>query len=146
MSKKDLKVTSGAEWRAGELVELPSGKVARLRKPDVLALISENGEVPDGLSQFMFGDSKDADMAEALPAMAPLLNRVTRAAFIEPRIVDEPSKDDEISLEDVAMADKLFIFQWLMEGAAGQQAGTFPEEQARNLAAVRDGTDVQPTT
>lgn len=136
----ELKVTSGKAWRTkGEIVKLPSGNIARLKKPDPMSLLAPDGDMPDSLIGFMMSNEDGMDQrpfAEVLPDLLPLLTRIVKAVFIEPRVVDEPTADDEIHANDVSLPDKLWIFSdWLM-GDMAAQAGTFPAQQSRDVDAV----------
>lgn len=154
----ELKVTSGKAWRTeGTVVKLPSGKVARLRKPDAMSLLAPNGQMPDSLIGFIMDGgigSGEQSLAEALPEMLPLFDRAVLKTFIEPKVLKNPEpngtgevdleaayaklNDDEIFALDVDFEDKMWIFSdWLMGGMAAQ-AGTFPAQQSRSMDAVPD--------
>lgn len=115
MSKK--KVTTGTQWRKareqGEVVELPSGKVARLRPLSLLGLIAQ-GRIPDPLSalvtEMIAGETKVVANFEMFESFGDLLKLACVVAFVEPKIVDNPEADDEISIQDVDFDDQLFVF------------------------------------
>lgn len=149
-----MEITKGSAWRTTEDVELPSGRVARLRKPDVLALIMESGEIPDVLSgQLLAGLQGSAApkqieiTAESVRDLMEVVNAVTRAAFVLPRIVDKPEAemtDDEIGIEHVAFNDRVFVLKWAMGGSI-MAAQRFPDAPARVGAVpaserLREGT------
>lgn len=136
-------ITSAAEWKAGEIVQLPSGKVAKLRRPDALSLLLRDGRLPDALGPLIFGGQNEGAGAgaieltpEALTALVPILDQLAVACFVEPRVV-EPTNvgksagpgDDGLLPSDIAFNDKLFLFQWVF-GEAGTRAGRFPVESA----------------
>lgn len=134
-------ITKGSAWRATEDVELPSGKVARLQKPDVLALIMSSGEIPDVLSgQLLAGlqggaaPKEPAEItADSLSDLLEVVNTVTKAAFVLPRIVDKPADqmdEDEIGIEHVAFNDRVFVLKWAM-GDSIAAASRFPDGAAR---------------
>ena len=114
-----LQATSGTEWRRlreeGEPVELPSKHVACLR-PISLLLLLERGKVPDTLSgmvsQLILKGGKPAATLETYQDFAELISWVCHIAFIEPRIVDDPQEDNEISIDDVGFEDRVFVFNW----------------------------------
>ena len=144
-----LQITSASQWKQGEVVQLPSGKVAKLKKPDVLDLIMQDGKVPDALAPLIFSNP-NADLSklgqveltpEVLTALIPTLNRMVKACFMEPRVADNPG-EDEISVGDVDFKDKLYLFQWAL-GGEGQAATTFPQKQAGSVAGVQSGNGVQ---
>lgn len=144
----ELTITPVSDWKQGEVVQLPSGKVARLRKPDVINLILADGHIPDAFMPILFGkDAKpgqpaDVEMTpELLQDILPTMNTIIKACFVEPRIVDTPD-DTTLGVNDVAWADKLWVFQWVF-GGQGQAAATFPSQQARNVATVSNGNGVR---
>jgi len=128
MIDETLPVTSGSEWRRnreeGELIQLPySGKLVRLRtvRPDMLLRL---GKIPNPLSALMvdiiYGTTEDdrldrfLDTQEGVEAALDMLESlrvVCTAAFIQPRIVDDPVGDDEISIDDLELSDRSYIFR-----------------------------------
>ncbi len=139
-------ITSAAEWKAGEIVQLPSGKVAKLRRPDALSLLLRDGRLPDALGPLIFGGQNEGAgvgsielTPEALTALVPILDQLAVACFVEPRVVEKAVDksvdksvgpgDDGLLPSDIAFNDKLFLFQWVF-GEAGTRAGRFPVEPA----------------
>lgn len=147
--------THGRDWRQHEDVELPSGKTATLRKPDVLSLITGGGDVPDVLTRIVMQgvkgktfDSKDLTAGD-LPGLADTLNTVARACFVSPRAVPDAEAlaleqsdpdGDWVAVSDIDYMDKLFVFNWAM-GGQGEAARRFPGGQRR---AGKGVADVQP--
>jgi len=130
-------VTSGREWRRrreeGTLVQLPSGNVARLRPVSLLSLM-KRGRIPDPLSgmidQMIAQGERPSVSLETYQDFADLIGLVCQVAFVEPRIVDEPTADDEIGLDDVGFEDQTYVFNWaqqeirfLMPFRPGQESG-----------------------
>jgi len=148
-------VTSASDWRKprelGYLVELPSGNTARLGPVDLSKLLLD-GEVPDLLSPFVnrmlfegmdqeevekqFSPKEDIDQARET---AQLVNRICRAAFIEPRIVDSDPADDEILIEDVDLTDRAYVFSIAIQGAMILKSFRIGQEE--DVETVRDGED-----
>ncbi|MBZ0315438.1 MAG: hypothetical protein K8L91_03395 [Anaerolineae bacterium] len=130
-------ITTAAQWKSGEIVQLPSGKVARLRRPDALSLLLHDGRLPDALGPLIFGKSEGAGVAEieltpeSLTALVPILDQLAVACFVEPRVAEKSAGpgDDVLVPSDIAFNDKLFLFQWVF-GEAGTLAGRFPVESA----------------
>ena len=114
-----LTVTSGAQWRQarvfGELVPLPSGNVARLRKLSLLGFMRK-GKIPDPLSavinEMVAGKRREAADLDTFSDFADLLDLICREAFVEPKIVDDPQEDGEISIEDIDFQDRMAVFNW----------------------------------
>lgn len=145
--KNGLKPTTGAVWRKpreeGELITLPSGNTARLR-PVALDVLITSGELPDLLTPIAAKTlwtevdiDSIAEVAETAAAAAELVGLVCRASFLEPHIVEEPTEDDEISLNDIDFTDKLAVFQIATQPVEVMRK--FREEQERNVAAVSNG-------
>ncbi|KAB2853140.1 MAG: hypothetical protein F9K46_18605 [Anaerolineae bacterium] len=131
-------ITTAAQWKSGEMVQLPSGKVAKLRRPDALSLLLHDGRLPDALGPLIFGGKNErAGVAEieftpeSLTALVPILDQLAVACFVEPRVNEKSvgQRDDVLVPSDIAFNDKLFLFQWVF-GEAGTLAGRFPVESA----------------
>lgn len=130
-------ITTAAQWKSGEIVQLPSGKVAKLRRPDALSLLLHDGRLPDALGPLIFGKTEGTGVAEieltpeSLTALVPILDQLAVACFVEPRVSEESAGqgDDVLIPSDIAFNDKLFLFQWVF-GEAGTLAGRFPVESA----------------
>lgn len=131
-------ITSAAQWKSGEIVQLPSGKVAKLRRPDALSLLLHDGRLPDALGPLIFGGKNEgAGVAEieltpeSLTALVPILDQLAVACFVEPRVNEKSvgQGGDVLVPSDIAFNDKLFLFQWVF-GEAGTLAGRFPVESA----------------
>lgn len=136
---------------------LPSGNVVRLRPVDMSVMMLE-GRIPDLLSPLaaksLFLGIEEDDMlnledAEAFekvkeiaPDMLKLYNIVTKAAFLEPRIVENPEGDDEISIEDVDAADKAAVFAYTSQGAAALKF--FRDQQNADVEPTHDGAGIRP--
>lgn len=150
-----LKPTSGKQWRRpreeGYAVTLPSGNVAVIR-PVALDVMLQRGEIPDLLTpiaaSMLWKETEvDADTVEREPALAlrmmELFDVVARAAFLEPRIVDEPEAHDEIAPADLSLEDKGWVFQLAIQPA--RVLATFCEKQAAGVGSVPTGEgDQQP--
>jgi hypothetical protein len=134
----ELIVTTGKEWRqkVGVVLRLPSGRVARIRAvgPD---MVLQQGNLPDSLTpiiaNIMDGQENDAKVKtmDDLVGMTDFLNLVTRCAFVDPRIVDKPSKDNEIGIDDVDWPDKEFLMGVI--GASTSLLEDFRRQQESNV-------------
>lgn len=156
-------IPSAAMWAAymqGETVQLSRFPV-RIRRVDPLDLIMSDGSIPGALQAM--GDAageKAADemdwagLAERMPQLEPVLDRVVMAAVVEPTIVEGDFDVDknEIPLGWLTKTDKLILFgkvfgemQQLIAGFPGQPGGSVPvtPDGADIRAAARDaaGTD-----
>lgn len=119
-----LVVTSGAEWRRlreeGQHVTLPSGNVARLRPVSFEELLRA-GRIPNPLLSTlrrMMGldrieQNAPRDLAKETEDMILLMEIVCKSAMLEPRIVDDPTEDDEIAFFDLTSADRDYVMDWV---------------------------------
>ncbi len=128
---KPLVATPASQWkRETEIRQLPSGKVAELKKPDIAGLVMSagDGNVPSGLVQTFLDamtNGKPANGAvaapkwkptpEDLPALMRFVDTIITAAFANPVITAEPDYEaGEIALRDLVTEDKLDVFSWAM--------------------------------
>lgn len=139
--------TLGKMWRKarveGYVIALPSSNNVRIRRVGLDQLIA-NGEIPDLLTPIAAKTlweetytpgttvSKAKDEVAATKDFTALLNVIAAAALMEPKIVDDPQADDEISIEDLHFSDKLAIFMIV----------TQPEEALRRFR-VQQAPDVE---
>jgi hypothetical protein len=148
MAVEQLKVTSGKQWRKlreeGVMVPLPSGNVVRLRPVGLPELI--RGEhVPDLLTPLVAetiwrGEPSPAQISESLEmarGSIELLDLICKAAFLEPKLVDNPQADDEISVDDIDLADKSFVLQFVTAPMVALRS--FRDEQTSAVESVRAG-------
>lgn len=151
--------TSGLAWRKpreeGYVVKLePSGHYVRMR-PAALDVLIASGKIPDLLTpaaaDALWGDRllNSAEVkgllaeAKAAKDFTSLVNLVVRASVMEPRIVDNPQADDEISLEDIEFPDKLLIYQLAIQPVT--VLNSFRDRQIADVEALPDGEDAQPS-
>jgi hypothetical protein len=156
--------TNGREWRQlreqlkeeGVLYQLPSSmNWIRLRLVSIDALMLA-GRIPDFLTplaasvlwqpKWITQDEAQKILEDAKSAREyiELINIIVPAAMMEPRIVDNPQADDEISLDDLDIHDRFHIFN-----LAKQPQGwlhRFRHEQAANVEPVHDSEAEQPAT
>lgn len=154
-----ITATLGANWRKpreeGFVFPLPSGNVARLR-PVMLDMLLAQGKVPDLLTgeiANMVFEGFDVPKIEAM--MAPdnlvklsaewveLINTICTEAFLEPRIVDNPQADDEISIGDLELVDRGHVFSIAIL-PAGAMAAFFRRQSARMATLQDDEGDGDP--
>jgi len=138
MSK--LKVTKGSDWRRdreeGVPVELPSGKIAALRGINVGFLI-KSGKMPQFIRTQMSDMLSGRDTEPAHPTdsdtveILDFYDDLCRMVFVNPRVVDNPQEDDEISIDDIPYMDKIFI-QNLMYTPVSE-LNSFREKQTSNV-------------
>jgi hypothetical protein len=138
-------VTSGAKWRErrenGVLMEFPmTGNIARIRPLDMDFFLKQ-GRVHNILEGAVFEELTEKEVTalsesefEAFQRTLDFLNEVVRHCFVEPKIVDDPKADNEISIADITLDEKYFLFGLLVRPA--QALERFRPKQAGNVASV----------
>jgi hypothetical protein len=142
--------TSGAAWRKtreeGLPVTFPSGKVAALRNVNLASLLAK-GIISDALTPIVAELLNGGKAAEKLKpeqlfkAQIALQEAVCKLAFVNPRIVDEPQADDEISIDDVAHIDQEFALA-LLQTPVERLAETFRQTETPHVESVSEGEAV----
>jgi len=156
---EDAAVTPASEFRRvreqGELVTLPiTGRTVRIRTVKPAALL-RLGKIPDPLSELamrvMFGPMSQKEYnkffgpqerREHALEVTESLRIVCTAALIEPRIVDNPQADDEISIDDLEDVEQRFIFDLALLTA--YELSRFRHQQTAGLEPVAAGESDAP--
>lgn len=125
-----LTVTPAAGWkRKTEAVQLPSGNVAELKRPNAISLIMEDDNIPDQLTNFVLGrinGTPDGTIGvENRKPVMMLARLVAQEAFVNPRIVEgEPDYDNgEISISDVDDFDLFAVLEWAVSAGGNFRPG-----------------------
>jgi len=161
MNENELPVSSGLEWRSkrerGELIQLPyGGHIVRIRtvRPDQLLKL---GKIPQVLTTLLleeiYGKGEedkfekflsDTETPEEAMAMLESLRVVCVAGMVEPRVVENPTKDNEISIDDIDLSDRAYIFRLVF--APSEALHRFRYQPPSDVDVVADGAaDPQPT-
>jgi hypothetical protein len=124
---KPLKISTPneiKEWKkkteGGEILELPSGLIVRIKRPK-LAVMMKNGIIPSDLLNMSLDvttgktSSNPADIQKAIQVMEIILMN----SFIEPRLVEKIAGEGEIALEDLTDDDRAFAFAFVQSGRTG---------------------------
>ena len=93
-------------------------------------------EVPESEIEAQFSAENVLDKADQ---SMDLINTICKAAFLEPRIVDEDPGEDEMTIADVDIDDRSFVFSIAIYGARVLQS--FRVGQEEDVEPVRDGED-----
>lgn len=155
--------TSGKEWRnrakilqeQGVEVTLPSGNIARVRNVPMARLLVEvkSRNELDRLTPILaeqLGTSKSGGVLKPEQVVGTagdyyaFVDMVVRMAMVEPRVVDDPVKDDEIAITDMEQEDKYALVE-LLEMPA-RELEPFRQRLARYVATLADEPDVPETT
>lgn len=147
--QKKLKVTPVSQWRAeydaGEEVPLLSGRVVRLR-PMRLTTLIRTGGIPNLLievaNKALFQEAEEiAKDLESSGKFFELVDQITTAALIYPRIVDSPTADDEVTLDYFDDSDKLTIFRLATAGVGAMRSFRF--QQTADVGSVYNMLDLE---
>lgn len=149
-----LQPTPGSVWRRarieGYVVPLPSGRIAKLR-PVALDQLLKAGKIPDMLTPITARSiwletesSQIADEAELSKKFIELIDFIVPLAMLEPKVVEDPKKDDEISIDDIDFMDKLGIFNLATQPS--EMLRNFRDQQNRRMVPALDGEDLRPET
>ena len=149
-----------------ETVTLPSGSVALLRRPP-LQIWASTGKFPQRLLAVAMTEyAKNSDLPAAEVETAKVLSTINTEdkfamlkfmvdvvlyAFVEPRLVEGGTGDNELDPGELAPGDFNFVFKWATRGNQAQVAGkngltvgaveTF-RESGRDKATADAGRDV----
>jgi hypothetical protein len=143
MNQRTLELSPISAWADGELVELPSKRVYRLRQLDVLSVMGEDGNVPNFLLPLISGQKSNVEASPAdILALGPLLNRIASQSVVEPAIVPDMEavkRNEGITLSMIPMQDKMAMLNYAMGGQAAVSAAMrFQQKQSEPLAVVPD--------
>lgn len=153
---EQLRPTPGADWRrqstATAVTTLPlSGLNVEVGRVHLDALLL-SGKIPDVLTPVVAdmlwstigqGQGKEEEIQGTKDFFA-LVNIVVKASLVSPRVVDTPTADDEISVDDIEFGDRLIIFQLARQPAT--VLFRFRQEQVADVDALPESEAVQPAT
>lgn len=163
--KQELQVTDAASWSkprmAGLVVELPSGKVARLRRSLDLMAMLKTGQIANplaGIVQEMIRNQSpqfptDKMDEQTLMQMMDLVDTTAVQSFIEPKVEKVPEgthPDDHIpseghvSLADIDLRDRFFVFGFVQGGTTDLRPFRGEPDEAVDTAQDVGGVQ-QPT-
>jgi len=150
------KISSGAAMRKtrleGVAMRLPSGWVVAIRNVPIAALMVK-GWFSDPLTsvvhEILGGDERKLNKISTdrlIEGQAAMEDLVCRLAVVNPRIVDTPQADDEISIDDLSTNDKRAIFNVIYKPAEVLARESFREEQTKPLEPLAEGQAVQTSS
>jgi len=133
------KLSGAAAFRArakkqdeGEMLELSSGMVIRIRRPNENKLI-QNGEIPAALVMSSVNVQLQRPTPNDLVGYAKLQRLYVRLAVVDPVIVEgEPSNDNEVSADAFNTDELQEIYTYVAGGMDGLRR--FREERQRIFA------------
>lgn len=140
-----LTATLGKQIRAmreeGVVLPFPSGNVYRVRTVGAAALL-RRGNLPNVLTSFVIDAIYSGMTADKLDSFMGLKEKQEHAlefleslrvcceeVFLEPRIVDNPTEDNEISIDDIPLIDQSWAFD-LAFGFARELRPFRPQQEA----------------
>lgn len=148
MTTKQNSVSPASAWRnlheQGKEVEFPNGLTARLRSVSIGYLLKA-GKMPEGLTAVALGAADiEADelgtvgeekLIDTLTKLDEYHRIVCEEAFIYPKIVESPSKDDEITFDVLTEADIHFVIELMNTPLVKWR--NFRDKYAPSLESVR---------
>lgn len=169
--EQQKKVTNAREWRKkkGKELDLPSGNVALVQRPDLRKFVSK-GQIPDALTGIVKAsiagnEQAKAEMEEAvkndpemLGSFVDFLDYVVLSAVLQPKVAAIPMQENEdgsesntpipldernqsvLYVDEVDMDDKMFIFQYAIGGTTDLES--FRHQQEELLGSLLSGEDV----
>lgn len=152
----ERQVTPASEWRklheegqSGYKITLTSGFTVRLRPVSIEQML-KRGEIPDLLApmaaQAVIAGIDGKDLSNTLQRASNtflLIDFICELAFLEPRIVENPTADDEIGVSYLDSQDKFEVFEIVTQ--PGWVIRKFRDQQVADVAALHDGEGVQET-
>lgn len=150
-------ITRAKDWKGkanqAAPLDLPSGNTALVRNPGMQAFL-QAGIVPNELMPIILealdkNDMPDLEGMQKDPAMLlkvmELMDNITVYCVVEPEVLPVPDGGEErdpeqLYADEVAMEDKLFIFQYGVGGTKDLEK--FRTEQASALESLSTGTAV----
>lgn len=168
------KPTNVGEWRSkrGEAIELPSGNVALVAKPDLRKFL-HGGDVPDSLTALVkaqiSGDQNKIEKEQAkmgeydgmLEDYFTYMDYIVTQTVIEPVVLQVPTREDEdgniedvpyderdleagLYADEVDFDDKMFLFDFAIRGTKDLES--FRVEQAQLMGSSPNGEGVSDET
>jgi hypothetical protein len=132
--RKNNGIASTETWRQAaradrearaEPLTLPSGATILAARPDPLEWVM-SGRIPQGLLAVALEDPQSALAGgdreltrEEIIDLAGFAARLVEASIVDPPIGDGP---DEISLDEIPIRDRAFIFEWACRALDGNDA------------------------
>lgn len=148
-------ITPASTWKAratGEINELPSGAMVRIRRPSILAL-ARTGNIPNPLAVAVIRHLV-VDEAETITAdqqvksyqdNAMVYASIAAVSLTEPRIILDriPDYDSgEIAPEDLSTTDLIYIYNYVM-GVVIDETANFRADDP-SAGESTSGTVLQP--
>jgi hypothetical protein len=133
-----------AEFEPAELVPLPSGKKAILRKPRPEYFVRVRKGLPQSVAARVQNAPASESTDEELIALAKFWVRVWKDVFVNPRLAENPG-EGEIDPRWLQPEDAEFIMRWTVGEVAsdGSDLAAFRDRQTgASPASVRPGPDV----
>lgn len=153
-----LQVTPASEWRKDvETVKLPSGKIAKFKRLNMLAMVRKGDNVPNFLASKVMenlqGQQRKKQAAAAQDTFSPqdaieAVFWLATNVFVYPRLVDgEPQAEDEVCIDHISEADLAFAATFGTGDAAAIDAvAAFRNQAEANVESVPTSNELVTTT
>jgi len=139
--ESNQKYTSAQEFKKrrqareqGEPLELPSGLVVKVRRPEIPKLIADELIPADLVQEFIKVQSDTSNLnATQLVKLMQFQKAMAKHALLEPKIVDEPNYDSgEISIDDLDQDDLDVVWSYVNGGS--KAVAQFREQRDKLLS------------
>jgi len=148
MADTKLDPTSIEAWRARRTITVDlDGVAVKIKKWDLLALLSGDGDVPNPLLSAVSGHmgASDDEVGRALMSdpekinsLRESLNAILLKVVVAPPLVEQ-GHEDGVSVDEFTLEEKMIVFEALAGGAALRAARRFPPRPFDGVDAVADG-------
>lgn len=145
MGINDMTITSAQERHkkrdVGIEIRFPEYEDWVAIRPMDESFFFKHGMIPDFLAPFInemiaTGQAK-MPTVEKNEEWLKFLDDLVRFAYVNPKVVDDPQADNEISIDEVGYADKCFLYG--LFGRPAHILRAFRDQQAKPVATVPDG-------
>jgi hypothetical protein len=131
-AKQPTKATPARQWKTGGLYQLPSGNIAHLKRPSLLARATMPGKLEQKVLRFIVLETprmiSEEDHIRLYVANSEAYLAVAAATLVSPRLIldRQPDPDkDEIGPDDLSDRDYTWIYQIFVEGSDAESRDFF---------------------
>lgn len=131
-AKKPNAPTHAREWKTGGLYQLPSGNIAQLRRPSLLARATMPGKLERKVLRFIALETPrlvpEDEQLRLYIANSEVYIAVAAATLVSPRLIldREPNyENNEIGPDDLSDRDYTWIYNIYVEGSDAESRDFF---------------------
>lgn len=131
-AKPLAKATTAKHWKTGGLYQLPSGNIAQLKRPSLLARATMPGRLEQKVLRHIALETprqlSEKQQLDLYVANSEAYLAVAAAALVSPRLIldGEPDPEkDEIGPDDLSDRDYTWIYHVFVEGSDAESRDYF---------------------